>query len=290
VLYVAAAVLIGLGTGILSGFFGVGGGVVSTPAIRLILDTAPLIALGTPLPVTLPSAISGGLRYARQGLVDLNVALWAVVAGVPFSIAGAYATALMDGHVLMLITAAVIAAVGLDFATGARERRMAREAKATDADADTDTDSDADSDAVAAKATATDTAGVTETAAAPARPRILATGALVGFVSGFLGIGGGILAVPIFLGWLHLPIKRALGTSLLLVACIATPGSIVHFTLGHVDLPLAGLLTLGVVPGAWVGAGMASRLSDSRLIKAFGLFLLAVAAVFTAEEVRIYLR
>ena len=255
-LYIAAAVLIGLGTGILSGFFGVGGGVVSTPAIRLILDTAPLTALGTPLPVTLPSAISGGIRYARLGLVDLNVALWAAVAGIPASIAGAYATVYVDGHVLMLVTAAVIAAVGLDFATGAREGRMARVVDA----------------------------------AAPPRRRIVATGTLVGFVSGFLGIGGGILAVPIFLTWLHLPIKRALGTSLLLVACIATPGSIVHFTLGHVDLTLAALLTLGVVPGAWVGAGMASRLADSRLIKAFGLFLLAVSLLFAVQEVRIYLR
>ncbi len=250
-----AAVLIGLGTGILSGFFGVGGGVVSTPAIRLLLDVAPLIALGTPLPVTLPSAVAGGLRYSRQGLVDFRVAGWAAAAGVPASVLGAWITAYMAGRTMMVLTAVAIFAVGLDFATGARERRMARSPEVLAADRE-------------------------------ARWRWLVAGGAIGFVSGFLGIGGGVLAVPIFLTWLRMPIKKAFGTSLLLVALIATPGSIVHFALGHVDLPLAGLLTLGVMPGAWLGAGIAARLSDRRLIRAFGIFLVAVALAFGYEEMR----
>jgi uncharacterized membrane protein YfcA len=250
-----AAVAIGLGTGVLSGIFGVGGGVVSTPAIRVLLEVSPLIALGTPLPVTLPAAISGGLRYSRSGLVDLRVALWAALAGIPCSVVGAASTYFMSGEVMMLLTALVVAAVGIDFASGARGRRMARVAQGAEA-------------------------------AVAARWRWLCVGALVGFVSGFLGIGGGVLAVPIFLAWLHMPIKKAFGTSLILVALIALPGSLVHLALGHVDLPLAGLLTLGVVPGAWLGAGLAARLSDSRLIRAFGLFLLAVAVAFAYQELR----
>ncbi|MBM3269004.1 MAG: sulfite exporter TauE/SafE family protein [Candidatus Sericytochromatia bacterium] len=253
--YLLGAVSIGIGTGVLSGFFGVGGGIVSTPAIRVLLDVAPLIALGTPLPVTLPSAISGGLRYARQGLVDLRVAAWAAAAGVPASVLGAWATAFLAGELMMVLTAILIAAVGLDFASGARERRLAASPEVTPE-------------------------------AQAARWRWLLVGAIVGFVSGFLGIGGGVLAVPIFVAWLRMPIKRAFGTSLILVALIALPGSLVHLVLGHVDLVLAGLLTLGVVPGAWLGAGLAARLSDGRLIRAFGVFLLCVAVAFGYQEVR----
>ncbi len=281
-----AAGVIGLGTGVLSGFFGVGGGVVMTPAIRLILDTSPLIAVGTTLSVTLPSALSGGLRYSRQGLVDFRVSGWAAVAGIPASIVGSFATTYVHGAILMVILALVVAAVGLDFVSGARERRLLKARKGVEA-------------AIAAAEAAAEQAGrggvphraVDNRAqgtegSSGSKPKWLITGGFVGFVSGFLGIGGGVLAVPIFLSWLQMPVKKAFGTSLIMVALLATPGSIVHFLLGHVDVPLALMLALGVVPGAWVGAGLASRASDRRLIRAFGFFLLAVALVFGYQEVR----
>lgn len=283
----ATAVLIGLGTGILSGTFGVGGGIVMTPAIRLLLDTEPLIAVGTTLTVTLPSALSGGLRYARQGLVDFRLASWAAAAGVPASIAGSWATKLAPGPILMILLAIVVAGVGLDFVSGARERRMARARAAL-------VSSMASS---GASATGTSPSGVSASGMGPGaaarshgdlteRARWLATGGLIGFTSGLLGIGGGVLAVPLFLSWLKLPIKRAMGTSLALVASLATPGSIVHAILGHVDALLAIALAIGVIPGAWLGAGLASRLSDSRLIRAFGFLLLVVALTFGYEEIR----
>ncbi|HEY8018612.1 MAG TPA: sulfite exporter TauE/SafE family protein, partial [Actinomycetota bacterium] len=56
---VLIAVLIGLVSGILSGLFGVGGGIVMTPGIQVLLGTAPIVALATPLPVILPTAIAG---------------------------------------------------------------------------------------------------------------------------------------------------------------------------------------------------------------------------------------
>lgn len=259
------ATLIGVGSGLLSGFFGVGGGVVSTPAIRVLLDTAPLMALGTPLPVTLPSAVSGGLRYARLGLVEWPVALRAACAGVPASILGAWATVLISGHVMMLITALVIALVGLDFVSGARSRRLASETLGNPVPWGNTRDSPS------------------------LLRRPLLVGVMVGYFSGFLGVGGGVLAVPLFVGWLKMPVKRAFGTSLVLVASIALPGSLVHFALGHVDWALAGLLALGVIPGAWVGSGFATRLSDARLLRAFGVFLLCVAAVFGYDELQEFL-
>lgn len=281
-LSLAAASLIGLGTGVLAGCFGVGGGIVMTPAIRLLLDTEALIAVGTSLTVTLPSALSGGFRYSRQGLVDFRLAGWAAAAGVPASVAGSWATKYSHGSVLMILLALVVAGVGLDFVSGARERRLARARAAVEAQI------------AASLSEAGPGAGPAAAPASPAhglgpgtstRSRWLATGAIVGFTSGLLGIGGGVLAVPLFLSWLELPIKRAMGTSLALVALLALPGSIVHYFLGHVDLALAILLALGVIPGAWLGAGLAARMSDARLIRAFGAFLVVVALVFGYQEI-----
>jgi uncharacterized membrane protein YfcA len=63
VLQAALTIGVGLVAGVLSGMFGVGGGLVTTPAIRLLLGFPALIALGTPLPVILPTAVAGAASY-----------------------------------------------------------------------------------------------------------------------------------------------------------------------------------------------------------------------------------
>jgi uncharacterized protein len=60
-------VLAGFAAGVLAGLFGVGGGIVSTPAISAIYGVAPVVAVATPLPVIFPTAIVGAETYRRSG-------------------------------------------------------------------------------------------------------------------------------------------------------------------------------------------------------------------------------
>ena len=83
-------------TGILSGMFGVGGAVVSTPAVRA-LGASPLEAVGSTLPSIMPSSISGTLRYLREGLVRTHVVLWTCVFGVPASVGGSLLSGVVPG-------------------------------------------------------------------------------------------------------------------------------------------------------------------------------------------------
>ncbi len=68
------AVAIGLASGVLSGLFGIGGGIITTPAIRLLMDAPALVAVGTPLPVILPGALTGTVGFMRRGDVDVLAA------------------------------------------------------------------------------------------------------------------------------------------------------------------------------------------------------------------------
>ena len=99
---------IGLVSGVLSGAFGIGGGIITTPAIRLILGAAPLIAVDTPLPVIFPSAVTGLLNYRRQGLLETRTGLWCGAFGSVFAVLGALATQFAGGTVVLLATAALI--------------------------------------------------------------------------------------------------------------------------------------------------------------------------------------
>jgi uncharacterized membrane protein YfcA len=114
--------------------------------------------------------------------------------------------------------------------------------------------------------------------------RCCVVGATAGVLSGLLGIGGGIIMVPAFTAWIAMPVKRALGTSLLVIPALAIPGTIVHGLLGNVDWAIFLVLALGVVPGARIGAGIALGTRERRLRAAVGSFLLVVAVAYGLAE------
>ena len=245
-LQAAVGVLVGLAAGVLSGLFGVGGGIVTTPAIQLLLGGSPYIAVGTPLPVIFPSALVGAYTYARAGEVSTRAAGWAAGPGIGGAVGGAWLTSRVDPHWLLLVTAGLIGWQAIAIGRGRGH---------------------------------------------PIRPRgstpgweYATLGLATGFVSGLLGVGGGIIFVPIVTTFLGMPLKRALGTSLLVISTIAVPGTIVHAALGHIDWAIFLVLVIGVVPGARIGAKIALGTRERNLRLLVGSFLGAVAIGYGAVE------
>jgi hypothetical protein len=252
------SLLIGLATGVLSGIFGVGGAIVSTPALRLLLHVAPLLAVGTTLPVVVPAAMSGGLVYWRRGLIEKRLVLPIVAGGVGGSLFGALLTRFISGHVLLIVTSIVILGIAGQFIYKALTGRDSFKGLFG-----------------VSNAGASNKSGL---------PLIVAIGVAAGLVSGLLGIGGAIVLNPALVFGLCVPIKKAFGTSLMIIAILAVPGSLVHAALGHVDWGLAGLLALGVVPGGYLGARVTARAKSRTVGLAFGLFLLVVALILGVSE------
>ena len=104
-------------------------------------------------------------------------------------------------------------------------------------------------------------------------------------MSGLLGVGGGLVMVPAFAGWVRLPLKEALGTSLACVAILAVPGTVTHALLGHIDWLYALPLCVGVIPGAAIGAHLALRSSDRTLRLLVGTVLGAIAIFYATIEI-----
>jgi len=232
--------------------FGVGGGVLTTPAMRLILDSPALVAVGTPLPVIIPTAITGAWAYWRRGLIDLRagvaIGLWGSVAAV----LGAYLSDVAGGRFVMFATAALIVYMAVDLL---RQAFSEAPAKAPIHDAH------------------------------PRRgPALAALGAATGMYSGFLGLGGGFVLVPLLSRWFGLPIKRAIGTSLVAVAILAVPGSITHAALRHIDYGLALGLMAGVVPGALWGAKLTAVTSDRWVRLGFAALLVLTGVALALNE------
>ena len=255
----ALALLIGLLTGMLSALFGVGGAIVSNPGVRA-LGAAPLVAVGTTLPSILPGAISGSIRYQRERLIDWQVVAWASAAGLAAVVAGSLLSHAVpgNGHLLLLTIALLLAFTAWRTAfTGPSEDEQR---------------------------------GNPAPAAARAEVRggwrPAAVGLAAGLLSGLLGIGGGVVMVPAFTELLHLPLKSAIATSLVCVGVFGLPATVTHAILGDVDWRLAALLTVGVVPGAAIGASLTVRTAERRLRLLVGAFLAVVAVVYFVTEAR----
>ncbi len=247
------AAAIGLVSGVLSGAFGIGGGIVTTPAIRLVLGAPALIAVGTPLPVIVPGALVGALSYHREGHLDLRTALVLGAVGLPGAVGGALLATRAGGTVVLLGTALLIVWAAAD--TVLQAVRPPR----TDP---------------------RDGSGMR-----PLTTALVAIGALTGLYSGFFGLGGGFVLVPLLTRWLHFDMKRAIGTSLATVTLLAIPGTITHSYLGNVDWAIAAGLALGVIPGALLGARITMGARDRQVRIAFAGLLVVVAAILAISEI-----
>ena len=258
--------------GVLSGMFGVGGAVISTPAIRA-LGATPLDAVGSTMPAVIPSAISGALRYHREGLLQLRVVAVTAGVGIVASVGGALLTDSIpgDGHVLMLFTAVLVGFSAIQLGrrppTVARDRRpMSCSPRARP---------------TPAPARSRRTRGTVRDAGW----RLAVIGVAAGGMSGLLGVGGGIVMVPLFTAWIRLPLKQALGTSLACVGVLAVPGTITHAPLGNIDWLYALPLCVGVVPGARIGAHLAIRSSDRRCVSLVAGMLGTIALAYGVGEI-----
>src|SRR3954452_5572805 len=94
-------IAVGFASGVLSGMFGVGGAVLTTPGIRAA-GASPIEAVGSTIPAILPGSISGAWRYARVGLVDWRVAWPSGILGSGFAVLGAELSDHVNAHYLML--------------------------------------------------------------------------------------------------------------------------------------------------------------------------------------------
>jgi len=116
-------------------------------------------------------------------------------------------------------------------------------------------------------------------------PRLALIGFLVGFITGFLGAGGGFLIIPALLFFANLPMKQAVGTSLLIIFI----NSLIGFTgdvLNGVSIQYSFLLTVAAIAivGMMIGTQLSKKIDGAKLKPAFGWFVLVMGFYIVAKE------
>jgi hypothetical protein len=251
-LQIVLTIAVGVVGGVLSGMFGIGGAVITTPAIR-VFGATTFQAIGSTLPSILPSSVSGSLRYNRERFIRPRIVAITSAFGVPASVLGSRLSHSVpgNGHWLMIATA------GLVGFTAYRTAFPVIRAEGTTGGLEVLRDD---------------------------WWMLALIGVAAGALSGLLGIGGGILMVPAFSTWVGLPLKETIATSLACVGVFAIPGTITHAFQGDIDWTYAISLAAGVIPGARIGAQFTIATDDKTLRYSVGSALGIIALIYALGE------
>lgn len=291
------AALVGVGVGVLSGLLGIGGGTIMVPLFRLVFDMEPIVATATSLFTIVPTSLSGMWKHAKNKTSLPRVGVVCGLAGACLSPVGVWAANVSPGWAIMGVAAVIVAyssftmlkkAMAAPKGGAAKKDCQACEKKAT-------SDAAAVSAAVAMAPVAAGGSGVAEAQAAPFEapaikltPKYVAKvafiGVIAGFMSGYVGVGGGFIMVPLFVSMLGIPMRLASGTSLTAVCILAIPGVIEQAVLGNIDYMVGIAMMVGSIPGAVVGANLVKRVPERALRFTFAAFLLMMAVLLIVNE------
>ena len=244
---------IGLFAGILSGLFGIGGGVVIVPLLIFLAGFSQIEANGASLAgLLLPVGLLAVITYHKKKLIDIKasalIALGLIIGSYFGSILAIDLPALIlkRAYGIFLIYVSYRFISPLTFFKKPQHHEHKKAIKP-----------------------------VIKYSA------VLITGIVAGFASGLFGIGGAAIIIPVLVGILGYEQKNAGGTSLgALLLPVGLPGVIAYYNAGHINLLLGAMLALGLLVGAFFGAKLALRLPSKIVKQLYGFLLLIIALLF----------
>ena len=263
----AAPALAGIFVGVMSGLLGVGGGTIMVPIFRLAFGMSPIASTATSLFAIIPTSISGvaSHMHAKTCIPKLGVALG--IGGALTSPIGVLLASISPDWAVILVAALVI---------GFSAYKMFRKALK----------------APSAHAGARAGSGAGKAAGVPEQPTLTRTqylqgagiGLVAGLASGYVGVGGGFIMVPMMLAILSIPMTLASGTSLIAIMILAIPGVIEQGILGNINYMAGIAVVVGTIPGAVLGARLIRVIPERQLRFLFGCFLLVAAVMLMLNE------
>ena len=258
-------ILAGSITGIVLGLFGSGGSIIAMPALMYLLHVEPKSAIVMSLGIVAVTASISGWDNWRRGNVDVKVA---AMFGL-FGVLGTYGGARLGVYTPVTVQLILFALVMYAAAWKMLQKKKQPQIQAAQL-------------AVAGGPNI----AVTETEIIKAHMGHIAMhGVGVGVLTGLVGVGGGFLIVPALVLLSGIPMKVAIGTSLVIVAAKSYSGFAGYIGAVPVDWAVMGSFTVVTVAGSFAGTRIAHRFSHEKLKKSFAIFLIIVATYILLKSV-----
>ena len=241
---------------------GLGGGVLLVPLLTLALGVPIRTAIAASLMSVIASSSASATVNLRRGLVNVRLGLVLEVATSVGGLAGGVAASLLTERQLHAAFGLTMATMGAVMAARSKKRNLIP-------------DLSVDPGRLGGTLQEGETTFVYRVRRLPFG---LGASLAAGAISGLLGVGGGIVKVPVLNTFCGIPIRVAAATSTFMIGVTAAASAILYFARGDVSLPLSAAVCLGALPASLLGARLADRL-EARSLKIFMAVVLAGVAV-----------
>jgi len=252
--------IVGVLAGIMSGLFGIGGGIIMVPTLIAIFGMNMLDANATSLAaMLLPVGIFGVINYYKAGYINLKDSLWIALGLFGGSFFGAELAVSLDVNLLAKLYAAYLLWIAVGYFDIPSYFSRNKNKNKTD--------------------------GI-QPKTQRAIWQFILIGVLAGVIAGMFGKGGGLVIVPILIKFFDYDPKAASATSLAALQLpVGLPSVIVYAEDGHLNLLYAGLMAFGILVGVFFGSKLALNLSSAIFKKVYAVFLLGVAVYMVVKYI-----
>ncbi len=265
---------VGLVVGVLGAMLGIGGGSLMVPFLTLALGVPIHNAIAASLVAVIATSSAAAAVYLGNRITNLRLGITLETATTVGGMVGGLTAIALSRQLLMLIFSVSLLATAIAMA-----RRPEEEARP-----------------VTGERGEGELGGSFYDPSLRRRVRYrvhrlplgltLSTGA--GFLSGLLGIGGGVIKVPTMVLGMEVPMKAATATSNFMIGVTAVASAYIYYSHGYVDPPITSAVALGVFLGSLAGARWAPHLRSVTLARGLALVLAAVALLMVSRAVGVY--
>lgn len=252
-----ASVLIGISLGLIGG----GGSILTVPVLVYLFNIDAVLATYYSLFVVGCTSIVGSLAYLKNGLLSLKTAVFFGIPSVIFVyLSRTFVLPAIPDTIFSLgsfvftknILLMVLFAVLMIFASFSMIKK---------------------------------TSVNTQPTQTFNYPKVFSKGAFVGFITGLIGAGGGFLIIPSLVNFLNLPMKKAIGTSLLIISINSILGFSISFAKTTINWQLLLTITLIAIIGIIIGSYLSTKIDGKKLKPAFGWFVLIMGVYIILKEI-----
>ena len=255
----AAAIIIGVSLGLIGG----GGSILTVPVLVYILGVDPVLATAYSLFVVGTTSLVGAGNYMRQGLVDYKTALvFAVPSFIAVFLTRKFLVPWLPDPLFTVAETIVTKNMGIMVFFAlimlAASFSMIKGKKCKDCEEESEVKFNI--------------------------PMIALEGSVVGLITGIVGAGGGFLIIPALVLLARLPMKLAVGTSLLIIAAKSLIGFLGDVSNQTIDWNMLLIFTGLSVVGIFIGSALSKKINDKALKKGFGWFVLIMGIYIIGKE------
>lgn len=253
-------VISGAATGLVGAMLGLGGGVFLVPLLTLALGVPIRTAIAASLISVIATASASSTINLERGLVNMRLGMTLEVATTLGGLAGGLIAAALTHRQLFLAFGATLAVMGAVMALRSGRRNVIADASV-------------EPGRLGGRLREGDQTYVYRVKRLP----LAMTASLVaGAISGLLGVGGGIIKVPVLNAFCGIPIRVAAATSAFMIGVTGAASAFLYFGRGDIALPLTAGVAIGALPGSLLGARLSQRVEARSLKILMAVVLLIV--------------